>query len=68
MLRSRPGLRHVAEVAVHPADGDNGRHEPYLIQEDVEAIVAATGEHAIACAPVPDRGRAAGPITRSGPT
>jgi hypothetical protein len=66
-LREVLGLPHVdvgggwlifglppAEVAVHPAD-DNGRHELYLLCDDVAAFVAAMGLRNIACGPVTDQ-------------
>ena len=44
-----------AELAVHPA-GENGRHELYLICEDVTAFVAAMRERGVTCGTVTDRG------------
>jgi hypothetical protein len=43
-----------AEVAVHPAD-DNGRHELYLLCDDVGAFVAAMAARNVACGPVTDQ-------------
>jgi hypothetical protein len=67
-LREVLGLPHVdvgggwlifglppAEVAVHPAD-DNGRHELYLMCDDVGAFVAAMGARGIVVGPVTDQG------------
>ena len=42
-----------AEVAVHPSD-ENGRHELYLMCDDVNAFVAAMGSKGVACSPVHD--------------
>jgi hypothetical protein len=66
-LREVLGLPHVdvgggwlifglppAEIAVHPAD-DNGRHELYLLCDDIAAFVAAMGGRNIACGPVTDQ-------------
>ena len=44
-----------AEIAVHPAD-ENGRHEIYLMCDDVDATVQALHSHAIGCEPVTDQG------------
>lgn len=44
-----------SEVAVHPAD-TNGRHEFYLMCDDVEAFVAEMKKHSIACGPVQNQG------------
>ncbi len=44
-----------AEVAVHPAD-DNGRHEIYLMCDDVEATVQKLKEHQIECDPPSNQG------------
>lgn len=40
-----------AEVAVHPATG-HGRHELYLMCDDVQAFVAGMKKHGIACGAV----------------
>jgi catechol 2,3-dioxygenase-like lactoylglutathione lyase family enzyme len=40
-----------AEVAVHPAD-ENGRHELYLMCDDVEAVVRSLRARKVACSPV----------------
>ena len=40
-----------AEVAVHPAT-ENGRHELYLMCDDVRAFVARMKKHGIACGAV----------------
>lgn len=63
-LRDVLGLPHVdaghgwlifglppSEVAVHPADG-HGRHELYLLCDDVEAFVAAMSGRGLACSAV----------------
>jgi hypothetical protein len=44
-----------SEIAVHPADA-NGRHELYLMCEDVRKFVDAMASHKIACDPVNDQG------------
>lgn len=44
-----------SEVAVHPAEG-SGRHELYLICEDVQAFVASMTERGISCGEVKDQG------------
>jgi hypothetical protein len=40
-----------AEVAVHPSDAD-GRHELYLMCDDIESLVAHMNESGIASSPV----------------
>ena len=67
-LRDVLGLPHVdvghgwlifalppAEVAVHPSD-TNGRHELYLMTENLEVFVAAMGARGIGCTPPQDQG------------
>ena len=67
-LRDILGLPHVdvghgwlifglppSEVAVHPGD-ENGRHELFLMCEDVEAFVRTVSERGLACDPVNDQG------------
>jgi hypothetical protein len=44
-----------AEIAVHPAES-NGKHELYLMCNDVEAEVARLTRHGITCGPVSDEG------------
>jgi len=44
-----------AEVAVHPAH-ENGRHELYLMTDDVDALAASLRKQGIAASPVADRG------------
>jgi hypothetical protein len=44
-----------AEIAVHPADA-NGRHELYLMCDDIEAFVAEMKTRGIACGPVQNQG------------
>jgi len=44
-----------AEVAVHPAD-ENGKHELYLMTDDIEGFVADMKQRHIACAPVENQG------------
>jgi hypothetical protein len=44
-----------AEIAVHPA-GENGRHELYLMCDDIEAFVAEMKTRGIACGPVQNQG------------
>jgi catechol 2,3-dioxygenase-like lactoylglutathione lyase family enzyme len=44
-----------AEVAFHPAES-NGRHELYLMCDDVEAEVARLDALGVACGPVSDQG------------
>lgn len=63
-LRDVLGLSHVdagrgwlifglppSEVAVHPADA-NGRHEFYLLCDDIEAFVAGMAARDVVCSPV----------------
>jgi catechol 2,3-dioxygenase-like lactoylglutathione lyase family enzyme len=65
-LRDVLGLTHVdagggwlifglppAEVAVHPAE-QSGRHELYLICDNVEAFVREMDRHGIRCTPIQD--------------
>jgi catechol 2,3-dioxygenase-like lactoylglutathione lyase family enzyme len=67
-LRDVLGLPHVdvghgwlifglppAEVAVHPAD-TNGKHELYLMCDDVEALVDSMRARSIATGPIRDQG------------
>ena len=44
-----------AEVAVHPAE-ENGRHEFYLMCDDVEQFIAEMQAHGAACDPVHNAG------------
>jgi catechol 2,3-dioxygenase-like lactoylglutathione lyase family enzyme len=44
-----------SELAVHPAEGD-GKHELYLMCDDVEAEVGQLGKKGIECSPVTDQG------------
>ena len=44
-----------SEVAVHPADG-NGRHELYLMTDDIHAFVKEMAERAVSCSPPKDQG------------
>ncbi|MGH7004352.1 MAG: VOC family protein [Alphaproteobacteria bacterium] len=44
-----------SEAAVHPADG-NGKHELYLMCDDVKAEIARLGKKGITCGPVSDEG------------
>jgi catechol 2,3-dioxygenase-like lactoylglutathione lyase family enzyme len=44
-----------AEFACHPAES-NGKHELYLMCDDVRAEIARLGERGIACGPVSDPG------------
>jgi hypothetical protein len=44
-----------AEVAVHPSD-TNGRHELYLMCDEVEAFVAEMTRRNVVCGPVQDQG------------
>lgn len=43
-----------AEVAVHPAE-ESGRHELYLMCDDVSAFVAEMAARNVACGPVSDQ-------------
>src|SRR5258708_7307987 len=43
-----------AEVAVHPAE-QNGRHEIYLMCEDVAAAIVKLAERGVICSPVSDQ-------------
>jgi len=42
-----------AEVAIHPAE-DNGKHELYLMCDDLKAEIAALKEKGVACSEVHD--------------
>jgi hypothetical protein len=44
-----------AEVAVHPAE-DNGRHELYLMTDDIAGFVAEMQRRQLTCAPIDDQG------------
>ena len=44
-----------SEVAVHPAE-QNGRHELYLMVDDVEGFVSEMVGHGITCGPVQNQG------------
>jgi hypothetical protein len=44
-----------AEVAVHPSD-ENDIHEFYLMCDDIEALIAETKVHNVACSPVQNQG------------
>ena len=44
-----------SEVAVHPSD-ENGRHELYLMCDDVEAFIGKLAGHGISCSAVEDQG------------
>jgi catechol 2,3-dioxygenase-like lactoylglutathione lyase family enzyme len=44
-----------AEIAVHPAES-NGKHELYLMCNDVTAEVARLAGHGITCEPISDEG------------
>lgn len=44
-----------SEVAVHPSD-ESGRHELYLMCDDVNAFVAEMAERGIRCEPTRDQG------------
>ena len=44
-----------AEVAVHPAS-DNGRHEMYLMCDNVDEAVAKLAKQGVSCTTVVDRG------------
>ena len=44
-----------AEVAVHPAD-ENGRHELYLMTEDIQAFVAEMEKRGVRCSAARDQG------------
>ena len=44
-----------AEIAVHPAE-ENGRHEIYLMCDDVAATVQTLAKHQVKCDPVADLG------------
>ena len=61
-LRDVLGLPHVdaghgwlifglppSEIAVHPSDGDDARHELYFLTEDVAAFAAAMAARGVAC-------------------
>lgn len=44
-----------AEIAVHPSDR-NGKHEIYLMCEDVEATIRMLAAHRVPCDPVTNQG------------
>ena len=44
-----------AEIAVHPA-AENGRHEIYLVCDDVVVTVRSLEQHQVSCEPVKDLG------------
>jgi hypothetical protein len=44
-----------AEIAVHPAP-ENGKHEIYLMCDDVAAAVQNLAQHKVDCDPVKDQG------------
>ncbi|HTP50350.1 MAG TPA: hypothetical protein VMK42_06610 [Anaeromyxobacteraceae bacterium] len=44
-----------SEVAVHPAE-ENGRHELYLMCDDVDGLVRALERKGVACSPVTEEG------------
>ena len=44
-----------AEIAFHPA-GENGKHEIYLMCDDVAATIETLERQKVKCAPVADRG------------
>jgi|SRR6516225_2033510 hypothetical protein len=44
-----------SELACHPAES-NGKHELYLMCDDLRAEIARLGEKGIACGPVSDQG------------
>ena len=44
-----------SELACHPAES-NGKHELYLMCDDLKAEIARLGEKGIACSPVSDEG------------
>ena len=67
-LRDVLGLPHVdagdgwlifalppAEIAVHPAEA-SGKHELYLMCEDVEALVRELGAKGVRCSEITDQG------------
>lgn len=67
-LRDVVGLPHVdvgdgwlifglppSEIAVHPAE-QNGRHEIYLMCDDVDALVDSVADKGVPCGPVEDMG------------
>ena len=45
-----------AEVAMHDAEGAGGKHELYLMTDDIKAFVAAMEAKQVVCEPVVDRG------------
>lgn len=49
-----------AELAVHPAER-NGRHELFLMCDDLDAFIAELQKHDIACGPV--QHQSYGPVT-----
>jgi hypothetical protein len=67
LLRDAIGLPHVdagqgwlifalppAEVAVHPA-AENGRHELYLMCDDIEALIIEMRARSLKCGPVEEQ-------------
>ena len=68
-LRDILGLPHVdvgggwlifglppSEVAVHPAEGEGGKHELYFMCSDVEELKSALSQHDIDSSPVENQG------------
>jgi hypothetical protein len=45
-----------AEVAVHPTDGEGGRHELYFMCPDVEVFVEEITARGLTCSPISDQG------------
>jgi hypothetical protein len=45
-----------SEVAVHPAEGNGGRHELYLMTDDVHAFAKAMADRGLSCSEPSDQG------------
>jgi hypothetical protein len=45
-----------AELAMHEADAEHGKHELYLITDDIQDFVDEMAKAAIACDPIAERG------------
>jgi hypothetical protein len=45
-----------SEIAVHPAEGNAGKHEMYLMTEDVQQFIATMKSHNIICDAPQDQG------------
>ncbi len=44
-----------SEVAFHPS-GENGKHELYLLCDDIDEFVSWAADHDVPCSPIDDKG------------